>query len=91
MAVTVSLLNMKGGVGKTTLSANIAWCLARDNHKRCLLVDLDPQFNASQYLMTYEEWEHHKTSKGTVADIILDSNCYGPARRGQCSDADSGF
>ncbi len=71
-AITISFLNMKGGVGKTTLAVNLAWGLYRRGHKRVLLVDLDPQFNASQYLMTYKEWDAHRTQKGTVADLLLD-------------------
>ena len=43
---------MKGGVGKSTLAANIAWALATSPwRKRVLVVDLDPQFNCSQYLL----------------------------------------
>lgn len=53
MAKTVSLINMKGGVGKSTLTVNLAWHFAayRNWLKKVLVVDLDPQFNASQYLM----------------------------------------
>lgn len=53
MAKTVSLINMKGGVGKSTLSVNLAWHFAayRNWLKKVLVVDLDPQFNASQYLV----------------------------------------
>lgn len=43
---TISLINMKGGVGKTTLAVNIADFLANSEGKRVLLVDVDPQFNA---------------------------------------------
>lgn len=68
---TISLLNMKGGVGKTTLAVNIAWHLCRYGRNRVLLVDLDPQFNASQYIMHPETWERHRTNPGTVADLIL--------------------
>jgi chromosome partitioning protein len=50
MPKTVSPLNMKGGVGKSTLAVNLAWQFYWFN-KRVLLVDLDPQFNASQYLI----------------------------------------
>ena len=44
---------MKGGVGKSTLTVNLAWHLAayRNWLKNILVVDLDPQFNASQYLV----------------------------------------
>jgi chromosome partitioning protein len=53
MATTLSLINMKGGVGKSTLTVNLAWHFAayRNWLKRVLVVDLDPQFNASQYLL----------------------------------------
>jgi len=46
MAYTVALANQKGGVGKTTSSANIAEAAARRG-TRVLLVDLDPQANAT--------------------------------------------
>lgn len=50
MSIVVSLINMKGGVGKTTLTVNLAFEAARRG-KKTLVVDLDPQSNASQYLM----------------------------------------
>ena len=51
MAKKLALVNMKGGVGKSTLAVNIAWEYGRQRDLRVLLVDLDPQFNASQYLI----------------------------------------
>ena len=48
MATKISLINMKGGVGKSTLAVNLAWHFSayRNWAKRVLLVDLGPQFSA---------------------------------------------
>ena len=52
MAHKVALINMKGGVGKSTLAVNLAWEMATAPwHKSVLVIDLDPQFNCSQYLI----------------------------------------
>ena len=48
--ITISLLNRKGGAGKTTASVNLAAIFALTKGKRVLLVDFDPQANASTYL-----------------------------------------
>jgi len=51
--VRLSVFNHKGGVGKTTLTMNLAATLAGDGH-RVLLVDSDPQCNLTSYLIDEE-------------------------------------
>lgn len=47
---TIAIYSMKGGVGKTTLAVNLAWCAATLSARRTLLWDLDPQASASWML-----------------------------------------
>src|SRR5438309_358984 len=49
-SLRVAIFNHKGGVGKTTLTVNIAAALASFG-KRVLLVDSDPQCNLTSYLV----------------------------------------
>src|SRR2546426_7701688 len=71
MAVCVSMINMKGGVGKTTLASQIAWYATMRLDKKVLLVDLDPQANASQSVMSPQTYVSYLDDGGlTVADIF---------------------
>src|SRR5438876_10318617 len=71
MAVCVSLINMKGGVGKTTLASQIAWYATMQMDKKVLLIDLDPQANASQSVMSPQTYVSYLDDGGlTVADVF---------------------
>jgi chromosome partitioning protein len=60
-----TVVNQKGGVGKTTTAVNLTACLATRGY-RCLLVDLDPQGNATSGLGV----EKH-TLEHSVYDLLL--------------------
>lgn len=47
---TVAIYSLKGGVGKSTLAVNLAWCAATLSSRRTLLWDLDPQAASSWML-----------------------------------------
>ena len=73
MAKKVALINMKGGVGKSTLTVNLAWHFAAYTHwlKRVLVVDVDPQFNASQYMLGVLQYQAIvESGRPTVWDIF---------------------
>lgn len=70
MARIVSFINYKGGVGKTTMSVEVAATLAERFNFKVLIVDLDPQTNASFYLVTEENWQSWVDENGSLKDIF---------------------
>lgn len=65
----ISFINMKGGVAKTTSTVEIAAILAKEHGKNVLIIDLDPQTNATLSLITLEKWEQIKDT-ATIADVL---------------------
>ncbi|MCH4164258.1 MAG: AAA family ATPase [Lentilactobacillus diolivorans] len=52
-AKVISFINMKGGVGKTTLTKEIGFRLTNSLGKKVLLIDVDPQINLTQSIFKY--------------------------------------
>ncbi|HZY82725.1 MAG TPA: ParA family protein [Cyclobacteriaceae bacterium] len=73
MPKVITVINMKGGVGKTTLAVNISYLLSALYKKKVLVVDIDPQFNATQYLVEQPKILDHFKNKKTIYDILIPS------------------
>lgn len=65
-AKIVSVLNMKGGVGKTTVSNNIFRSIVNDSEKKVLLLDMDPQFNLTQSLIRSANYQNLQEKGKTI-------------------------
>jgi chromosome partitioning protein len=87
MAFVIATTNMKGGVGKTTMTVNLAATLARHHGKRVLIVDLDTQISGTLSLMPPGEFAKLRSEKRTLrylvhSAIVGDPNLFNLVRDG---------
>jgi chromosome partitioning protein len=68
----LSFINLKGGVGKTTTAVAVAEMLAHEERKHVLLIDLDPQTNATVALISEDQWAEMDVSGRTIAQLFED-------------------
>jgi chromosome partitioning protein len=69
MPTILACVNLKGGVGKTAIAVNFAAYCGREG-MRTLLVDCDPQTNATFSCIRIEDWAEHAKQHGTIASLL---------------------
>lgn len=73
MAHVISTINLKGGVGKTTTTVALAETFAGEYGKRVLVIDLDPQTNATTMLIGEDSWGELNEEHHTLACLFEDA------------------
>src|SRR5437763_23503 len=86
MSCVISVVNQKGGVGKTTTVVHLSAALARLGYP-VLVIDLDPQANASTTLGLIDPYE----VKTTIATLMLDKTATKTPSRGLPASAGRGI
>ena len=72
MTVIISTINLKGGVGKTTMTVALGEFLAMEHNKRVLIIDLDPQTNATVTLIDENDWAKRDVEGKTLLRLFKD-------------------
>ena len=73
MSRIFATINLKGGVGKTTTTVALAEVLSAEFHKRVLVIDLDPQTNATTMLIGEDRWRELNNKEHTLARLFKDA------------------
>ena len=73
MTHVLSTINLKGGVGKTTTTVALAEFLSAEMRKKILVIDLDPQTNATIMLIGEEKWAELNDNGHTIASLFNDA------------------
>jgi chromosome partitioning protein len=73
MATVISMINLKGGVAKTTTTVALAQLLDCEFEKRVLIIDLDPQTNATVMLIGDKKWRELNQKRHTIAQLFEDA------------------
>lgn len=75
MAHVISFINLKGGVGKTTTCVGVAEMLASSwaHGQKVLVIDLDPQTNATVMLVGERRWREANDQGLTLASLFTDA------------------
>ena len=69
----IALINMKGGVAKTTTTVGLAEALVVNEGKKVLIIDLDPQTNATSILMDAQSWEKVNDEGQTIYHLFKEA------------------
>jgi len=77
MAKVLTVMNMKGGVGKTTVASHLAgmastYDLGKGRPLKVLLIDYDPQFNSSQAYLEAKRYFALEKSGRTILSVLVD-------------------
>ncbi|GAA4724107.1 AAA family ATPase [Brevibacillus fulvus] len=72
MSKVVSVINLKGGVGKTTVTVALAEFLVVEHNLKVLVIDLDPQTNATVALIGEKEWGKRNKKGLTLFNLFKD-------------------
>ena len=73
MTHVLSTINLKGGVGKTTTTVALAEFLSAEMQKDVLVIDLDPQTNATVMLIGEKKWKKLNKNGHTIARLFNDA------------------